>query len=72
MKYDEKRYLSQFVSQMFDSLQYDSAECAPQYMSLTVWLPWHQTEFQTSPILKGISGKLWHSILVFANGASYV
>ena len=31
IKYDEKRYLSQFVSEMFNSLQYDSTEGAPQY-----------------------------------------
>ena len=27
-KYDEKRYLSQFVSEMFDSLQQNSTKCA--------------------------------------------
>ena len=27
----KKKYLSQFVSEMFDSLQYDSTKCAPQY-----------------------------------------
>ena len=31
IKYDEKQYLSQFGSEMFDSLQYDSTKCAPQY-----------------------------------------
>ena len=31
IKYDEKRYLSQFVSEMFDSLQYDSTKCAQQF-----------------------------------------
>ena len=30
IKYDEKRYLGQFVSEMFDSLQQDSAKGAPQ------------------------------------------
>ena len=29
--YDEKKYLSQFVSEMFDSLQWDSAKYAPQF-----------------------------------------
>ena len=29
--YDEKRYLSQFVSEVLDSLQYDSSICAPQH-----------------------------------------
>ena len=50
-KYDEKRYLSQFVSEMFDSLQQDSTKCAPQYKldsSVTMATYW----FQTSPILK--------------------
>ena len=31
LKCDEKKYLSQFVSEMFDSLHYDSTKCAPQY-----------------------------------------
>ena len=31
IKFDGKSYLNQFVSQMFDSLQYDSNKCAPQY-----------------------------------------
>ena len=31
MKYDEKRYLGQFVSEMFDYLQQDSTTGAPQY-----------------------------------------
>ena len=31
VKYDEKRYLSQFVSEMFDSLQQDSTKYAPQF-----------------------------------------
>ena len=29
--YDEKKYLSQFVSEMSDSLQWDSAKYAPQF-----------------------------------------
>ena len=39
------RYLSQFVSEMFDSLQQDSTKCAPQYelnsfvTMVTYWLP---------------------------------
>ena len=39
--------------------------------SLTVLLPWQDTRFQSSPIFKGFFGHLWHSILMFANGASY-
>ena len=31
IKYDEKRYLSQFSSEMFDSLQSDSNKCASQF-----------------------------------------
>ena len=44
-KYDGKRYFSQFVSEMFDSLQYDSTNCAPQYelkssvTMATYWVP---------------------------------
>ena len=44
-KYDEKRYLSQFVSEMFDTLQYDSTKCALQYelnssvTMATYWVP---------------------------------
>ena len=44
-KYDEKRYLSQFVSEMFDSLQYNSTKCAPQcevdsfVTRATYWVP---------------------------------
>ena len=40
-----KRYLSQFVSEMFDTLQYDSTECALQYelassvTMATYWVP---------------------------------
>ena len=70
IKCDEKRYLSQFVSEMFDSLQYDSTKCAPQYelnslvTMATYWVP-------DLPNIKGISGHLWRSILIFANGASY-
>ena len=30
-KFEENRYLSQFVSEMFDSWQQDSTKCAPQY-----------------------------------------
>ena len=41
----KKRYLSQFVSEMFDSLQYKCTECAPQYVlnsfvtMATYWVP---------------------------------
>ena len=67
---NEKRYLSQFVSEMFDSLQQDSTKSAPPYelnsfvTMATYWVP-------GLPNIKGNSGHLWHSILIFANGASY-
>ena len=53
MKYDEKIYLSQFVSKMFDSLHKDSYKRAPQ-CELKILLPWQHTAFQTSPILKAL------------------
>ena len=65
-----KGYLSQFVSEMFDSLQYDSTKCAPQFelnscvTMATYWVP-------DLPNIKGIFGHLWHSIFIFANGALY-
>ena len=31
IKYDEKRYLNQFVSEIFDSFQHDSIKRVPQY-----------------------------------------
>jgi len=71
IKYDEKRYLSQFVSEMFDFLQYDSTKCAPQYernslvTMATYWVP-------DLPNIKGISGHLKCSIFICANVASYV
>jgi len=65
----KKRYLSQFVSEMSDSLQKDSTKFAPQFehnsfvTMETYWVPDLNS--------KGISGHLWHSIFIFANGASY-
>jgi len=50
----EKRYLSQFASEMFDSLQEDSIKCALQYKPIslvtmaTYWVP-------DLPNIKGIS-----------------
>ena len=50
--------------------QYDSAKCAPQFQlnsfvtMATYWVP-------DLPNIKGISGHLWRSIFIFANGASY-
>ena len=57
IKFDEKRYLSQFL-------------CAPQYKlkrfvtMTTYWVP-------DLSNIKGFSGHLWHSILIFANKALY-
>ena len=57
IRYDEKRYLSQFV-------------CAPQYKlkrfvtMTTYWVP-------DLSNIEGFSGHLWHSILVFANKAPH-
>ena len=41
IKYDEKRYLSQFVSDRFDSLHKDPTKCASQYECNmeTHWVP---------------------------------
>ena len=69
IKYDEKRYLSQFESEMFDSSQPDSTKSAPQYelnsfVTMAYWVP-------GLPNARGISGHLWNSILIFANGTSY-
>ena len=69
-QYDEKRHLSQFLSEKFDSLQQHSTKCAPQYelnnfvTMATYWVP-------DLPNIKGMSSHLWHSILIFANGATY-
>ena len=64
-KYDEKRYLSQFISEKFDSTKY-----APQYdlnssvTMATYWVPelLHITSF---------SCHFWRSILIFAHSTSY-
>ena len=55
---------------MLDSLQQESTKSAPQYelnsfvTMATYWVP-------GLPSIKGISGHLWHFILIFANDASY-
>ena len=65
---DEKRYLSQFESEMFVSLQYDSNKCAPQYELIsfvtmaTYWV-------SDLPNINDIFGHLWRSFFIFANGA---
>ena len=66
----KKRYLSQFASEMFDFLQQDSTKCAPKFelnsfvTMATYWVP-------DLPNINGISGHLWRSIFISANGASY-
>lgn len=58
------------LSEMFDSLLYDFTECDPLYelksfvTMETYWAP----DFSN---IKGFSGHLWNSILIFANCASY-
>jgi len=68
IKYDEKRYLSQFESEMFDSLQEDSTKCAPQF-ELKNFIPMATYCVPDLPNIKGISGHPWHSIVIFVNGA---
>ena len=70
IKYDEKRYLSQFEWEMFDSLQGDSTKCAPQYPrnSFVTMATYRVPDL---PNIKGFSGHVWRSIFIFANGASY-
>ena len=47
-KYDEKRYLNQFVSEMFDyTLKVLHNNC-----ELNSLLPWQHTGFQTTSLLK--------------------
>ena len=60
-----KRDITANLSEM-----YDSTKCAPQYeldnfvTMATYWVP-------DLPNIKGLSGHLWHSISIFANGDSY-
>ena len=69
-RYDKKKYLSQFLPEMFDSLQLNSTKCAPQekpnnfIIMATLWVP-------DLPNIKGFSGHLWNPILIFANDAQY-
>ena len=67
--YDQKRYLSQFVSEMFDSLQQDSASQYELDSSVTMATYWVSDPHRTVA-RKGFSGHLSRSILIFANGAS--
>ena len=46
-----KKYLGQFLSELFDSLQWDSTKCAAQY-KLNDFVTMATYYFRTSPILK--------------------
>ena len=70
IKYDEKKkHFNQFVSEMFDSLQFDSTRCALQD-GLNSFVTMATYSVPYLPDIKGFSGHLWHSIFIFANGAS--
>ena len=69
IRFDEKRYLSQFVTEMFDFLQEGSTKGAAQYAfksfvtMATYWVP-------DLLNIKSISGHLQRSIFIFADCAS--
>ena len=76
-KYDEKRYLSQFVSEMFHTLQKDSTKCALRYepnssvTMATYWVPdlpilkafWPPLPFQQA--YRYVSSTLWPLLTFF-------
>ena len=68
IKYDEERYLRQSISEMFDCsnilLNVLHNTDSTVITMATYWIP-------DLPNIKGSSGHLWRSILLFANGASY-
>lgn len=68
INYDEKRYLSQFVSEILDSLQCDSSTRAPQY-ECTRFVTMAIYCFHTSLILKALVAA-FSVLLLFANCAS--
>ena len=57
IEYKEKRYISQFVSEMFDSLQKDSTKRAPQY-ELKSCVTMATYRVPDLPDIKAISGHL--------------
>ena len=68
--YDEKRYLSQLASEMFDFFfQQDSSKCASQ-LKLNNFVTMATYCVPDHPNMNGISGHLWRPIFIFANGAS--
>ena len=68
----KKRYLSQFVSEMFDSLQYESSpKGAPQYeLKSFVTMATHLVP--DLPNISEISGHFQGCIFILRNGALYV
>ena len=69
--HDEKRYLSQFVTEMFEFLQQGSTKGAAQY-ELKIFVTMATYWFPDLPNIKSISGHLQRSYFIFANGASYI
>ena len=70
IKYNKQGYLSQFVSEMFDFLQLDSARNALQY-ELTSFVTIATNRVPDLHDINGFSDLFKHSILIFANGASF-
>ena len=64
-----KRDASANLSEMLDSLQYDSTTCTPQYeytsfvTMATYWVP-------DLPDIKSFTGRLLRSLFIFVNDAS--
>ena len=79
IKYDQKRYPCQFLSEMFDSYSKILTKCAPQY-ELNSFLPWQHTGFQTDPIFKAFLTPLafhfhvwkWFLICIIQQANKYV
>ena len=74
IKYGEKRYLSQFVTEMFDFLQQASTKGAAQYelKSFVIMAAYWVPDLPNIIIkVKGIYGHLQYSIFIFANSTSY-
>ena len=68
IKCDGKRYPSQFVSEMLDSLQKDSEDVLHN-MSIPVC--YHGNILVPDlPDVTGFAGHLWRSIVILPNGAS--
>ena len=71
IKYDEKRYLGQYATEMFEFLQKGSTKGVAQYelksvvTLATYWVP-------DLPNIKSIPGQLQCSIFIFVNCALYV